>query len=999
MKIRKHIPAKLTFLILGIASTAWFLIRVIPKPSRATYPCMRAAAPFMSSFVVYLLSLAGSAVLIRRGWSFLYRRRFLVASSVFLAALLFSLISSGVFTGSSYAGIRGSVPADFPANIPYGEGAGIHPGRVVWAWDPGATDEHCTNQPDDPVRGEDGYFLAKNNDRQVISRMLDEMVTRLTGAPTVAMAWDSLFTDLNRKKGLGAVTYSGGETIFIKINQGGGGWLSKEGPDDDLSFSSASWAREFYGMAETSPMVVVELLDQLVNGYGIPQEQIYVGDPIAHIFKHSYEIMHDAFPGVKYVDYDANHADLGRTILTPSSQPCIYYSDKGSRMPGAVSDRLYAGMENAGYLVNVAALKAHALAGITLTAKNHFGSHTRDGAPHLHPGLIGTEDDNPVRTEYGMYRVLTDIMGHRCLGGNTVLFVVDGLWGGTEAKEKPVKWDMSPFSGDWPSSIFGSQDQVALESVCFDFLRSEFDDPDGDGRARPWMGGADDHLHQAADQQFWPEGLVYDPENDGIPIGSLGVHEHWNNAEEKSYSANMGTGAGIELLALHETREKEVVHAAEARIPPVIDGDPVDRCWTSGEWEPIGYPWDPWGNGTDSTDFHGRYQVSWSGKENLLYFLVEITDDRFVDGYLFPGEDYQDFDILEIYLDEDGTGGYHAFEDDFQLEGNAENAFTYHLAARSPAAGETVTAFFACDIHGYQSGDHVIDYAGHLEGFALRREGSLTTWEFSLRVYGDTYTNEEPESSREALFMGKEMGFSVAVCDNDSPGTPREHYYGSVGVPRDAGNSHWIDADYFGVVWLEETRDVSNLPVEAVGSVEVFEITEKETNLVIHGALDTLFSDPDQDPLKYTVRCDQELLVFTITDNRLEVWAGVAYAGETVVELVASDGEFEATIPFMITAEGSVVEEKTELGPGISCFPDPFTDYFYLEIDNGGGVEQEAWYGMYNINGQLVRSGTIQLPAGSESVTLVECPGGFPGPHIMEVRLAGVTHSRLVRKL
>lgn len=48
---------------LGISSTVWFLVRVVPKPSRATYPCMQAAAPMMSAFVVYLLSFTGACSL------------------------------------------------------------------------------------------------------------------------------------------------------------------------------------------------------------------------------------------------------------------------------------------------------------------------------------------------------------------------------------------------------------------------------------------------------------------------------------------------------------------------------------------------------------------------------------------------------------------------------------------------------------------------------------------------------------------------------------------------------------------------------------------------------------------------------------------------------------------------------------------------------------------------------------------------------------------------
>ena len=38
----------------GLVSLLWFLIRVIPKPSRAAYPCQRAAFPVASAFVVWL---------------------------------------------------------------------------------------------------------------------------------------------------------------------------------------------------------------------------------------------------------------------------------------------------------------------------------------------------------------------------------------------------------------------------------------------------------------------------------------------------------------------------------------------------------------------------------------------------------------------------------------------------------------------------------------------------------------------------------------------------------------------------------------------------------------------------------------------------------------------------------------------------------------------------------------------------------------------------------
>ena len=214
--------------------------------------------------------------------------------------------------------------------------------------------------------------------------------------------------------------------------------------------------------------------------------------------------------------------------------------------------------ERAEYMINIPTLKAHARAGITLSAKNHFGSHTRGGADHLHNGLVSPNQGAPTRTELGMYRVQVDLMGHKMIGRNTMLVLVDGLYAGPEATFPPDKWDMAPFNGDWTSSLFASMDQVALESVCFDFLKNEYNnksvkDSRGDSHIInfPNMAqGVDDYLEQAADPSKWPENIVYDPEDDGEPISSLGAHEHWNGTETKQYSRNLGMNVGIELVGI-----------------------------------------------------------------------------------------------------------------------------------------------------------------------------------------------------------------------------------------------------------------------------------------------------------------------------------------------------------------------------------------------------------------------------------------------------------------
>ena len=46
--------SRLILLVIGMIALLWFLIRVIPKPSRASYPCQRAAFPVATGFIIWL---------------------------------------------------------------------------------------------------------------------------------------------------------------------------------------------------------------------------------------------------------------------------------------------------------------------------------------------------------------------------------------------------------------------------------------------------------------------------------------------------------------------------------------------------------------------------------------------------------------------------------------------------------------------------------------------------------------------------------------------------------------------------------------------------------------------------------------------------------------------------------------------------------------------------------------------------------------------------------
>jgi hypothetical protein len=139
------------------------------------------------------------------------------------------------------------------------------------------------------------------------------------------------------------------------------------------------------------------------------------------------------------------------------------------------------------------------------------------------------------------YNPIVDLMGHPQLGGKTLLYLVDGLYGSDNAITAVLRF--RSFGTNWTASVLASQDPVAIDSVVVDILRNE-----------PLMAnnitgqGVDNYLHEAAQAGSPPSGSFYDPGVTGTRLASLGVHEHWNNATNRLYSRNLGRSEGIELL-------------------------------------------------------------------------------------------------------------------------------------------------------------------------------------------------------------------------------------------------------------------------------------------------------------------------------------------------------------------------------------------------------------------------------------------------------------------
>lgn len=505
---------------MGLAALIWFLIRVIPKPSRASYPCMKATMPLAASFVLYMMSLTSTMFVFKKARRFLINARYLLFTITLLIGIALSFITTALNNQKANASYMST--AFLPANVAIGESSGAFPGRVAWVHNPDATDENCANN------SSDRWYKDDNTDQEVVSAMLSEVLQLYTATESNEAAWDAIFKNFNAIHERGDVGYTTGEQIAIKINMNAV-WYGDNG-------------------INTSPQVCYALLDQLVNVVGVAQSDITIGDPNCPITDPTFNKCDAVFPDVTYYGNGAGKASASR------HENAIFWSngDEADPLPQAYID--------ATYLINVPVLKKHHRAGITLTAKNHFGSVAAftSGAWHLHhslpaPDALGFAENG----DYGVYRCFVDIMGHKDLGGKTVLYLVDALWSSTNWGHPPVKFRMSPFNNDWTSSLFVGQDPVAMESVAFDFLFEEFDDThptegapaDGDKGPYPHFAGTDDYIIQAADPTKWPANIQYDPEDDGTVLKSLGVHEHWNNPEDKLYSRNMGKSNGIELVS------------------------------------------------------------------------------------------------------------------------------------------------------------------------------------------------------------------------------------------------------------------------------------------------------------------------------------------------------------------------------------------------------------------------------------------------------------------
>ena len=208
----------------------------------------------------------------------------------------------------------------------------------------------------------DFWWAEKFTNQGLVNEMLSQSLRQLTGQSNDKASWEALFTHFKIQHGQSG-GYRPGEKIAIKVNLNGS---KNHGNPLNNSF--------------TSPALVLALLNQLVHT-GVKPNDItlydasrFVPDPIVNVCGAS------SLAGMHFADFsggdgrEACQRDLSHPIqwsVDPKGNPAY--------LPTVVTQ--------AAYLINMSLFKGHSLAGVTLTAKNHFGTLMSDlnGQPTINP--------------------------------------------------------------------------------------------------------------------------------------------------------------------------------------------------------------------------------------------------------------------------------------------------------------------------------------------------------------------------------------------------------------------------------------------------------------------------------------------------------------------------------------------------------------------------------------------------------------------------------------
>ncbi len=207
-----------------------------------------------------------------------------------------------------------------------------------------------------------------------------------------------------------------------------------------------------------------------------------------------------------------------------------------------------------------------------------------------------------------------------------------------------------------------------------------------------------------------------------------------------------------------------------------IDGYGKDSIWANLAWYDMNYKW--MGETADSTDYSGKFKLAWNSQ--YLFVLVEIIDEH-INPTLENGiENYWKGDYVEVFIDEDKSGGNHQF---------SHQAFAYHVSTDGHVIDKSLskeTIFFD---------DHV--------DVKRTQIGNKHLWEMSIKLFDSTFDENANDNIPVEIVKQKRIGFSIAYGDNDGNNS-RENFMGSKKTHGKNNDEGYINSDVFGSILFIE---------------------------------------------------------------------------------------------------------------------------------------------------------------------------------------------------
>lgn len=441
----KHLWHKIenSFVFIALASFFWLIYKSGTKPSRIVYPCQKAAAVNLSTFVIIFPVLYGKNIA-KFFTHFKFNRLFLI---VLIAAII---MGSGVFLVNSVdnqpmnipleSGIQGKVLSE-SEQIKLGTQSKY--GTVPAAYDIPSSHRVVTVHDSNSSTWEGSGNPNNYMNQTEIDKMVDAGIMELTGTTSPIEGWKKI------------IPYTAGQSVAIKVNFNNN-WHSSNGFtfDDNSDTSMLNYA------------AVVNSIIRGLKSIGVPSDKIWITDPSRPVHDKFRERIYD-----KEVKYFVNQNGAAYIGARPNVFVTGYVSDSSiyASTSTAYAEKIRPAQvfADATYIINMPQLKGHwypTVGRVTLSLKNNFGSvsYTADD----------TSGNNPVHDANPFAELLADINNNPVFRDKTRLVVGDGIMGNPGANTAPpTLW--KSFGNKPPETLFFGVDPVATDSVMIDYIRRE----------------------------------------------------------------------------------------------------------------------------------------------------------------------------------------------------------------------------------------------------------------------------------------------------------------------------------------------------------------------------------------------------------------------------------------------------------------------------------------------------------------------------------------------